>query len=169
MPKDCRETALRYLEHRERSVYEVKSHLISRGFKQEEIEEELRYLKDLRYVDDARYCLDYISYGIGKGRGPVRLQFELAEKGIETALIQEALEERLDRRTERAAAMKEAEKVLRQHEDRDFSTGAGAGAESGDEPPGPEEKTVAKIGRKLAALGYHTEVIYDIIGQIRKT
>lgn len=151
MPKDCRETALNYLEHRERSAFEVKSHLISKGFPEEEIAEELQNLRELRYIDDARYCSDYIRYGAGKGRGPVRLQAELAEKGIDAELIQEALAERFGRHEEKEAAMKEAMKLL-----------------AGREPDGrPDEKTLARIGRRLNALGYHADVIYDVIRKIR--
>jgi SOS response regulatory protein OraA/RecX len=150
MPKDCHDTALSYLEHREHSACEVMTHLISKGFQEGEIKEELQYLEELHYVDDVRYCSDYIRYGIGKGRGPVRLQLELKEKGIDTALIQNALEESFSHQTEKDAAMKEAQKLLKQSGSLD-------------------EKTAAKIGRKLASLGYHTGVIYDIIGQLRKT
>lgn len=155
MPKDCHDTALSYLEHRERSTFEVKSHLASKGFGEDEIEEELKYLKELRYVDDARYCGDYIRYGAGKGRGPVRLRHELAEKGIDAGLIREALEESFDRQTESGAAMKEAKKLLKQRDE-----------EQGDRP---DEKTLAKIGRKLNSLGYHSDVIYDIIRKLGKS
>jgi regulatory protein len=140
------------LEHRERSAFEVKSHLVSKGFPEEEIEEELQNLQGLRYIDDARYCSDYIRYGAGKGRGPVRLQAELAEKGIDAGLIQEALAERFDRHEEKEAAMKEAAKLLR-------------GWEPDDRP---DEKTLAKIGRRLNSLGYHADVIYDVIRKLKK-
>lgn len=150
MEKDCRETALRFLEFREKSTSEVRSHLITKGFQEEEIEVELQYLTELRYLDDARYCSDYIRYGIGKGRGPVRLQHELSEKGIDSALIKEALEEAFDRETEREAAMLEARKLLKQEGELN-------------------EKTLAKIGRKLHSLGYHSDVIYDLLGKLRKS
>ena len=150
MPKDCHDTALRFLEHRERSSYEVRTHLVTKGFQEKEIEEELQYLEELHYVDDARYCSSYIRYGMSKGRGPVRLQFELREKGIDAGRIQEALGESFDSQTEKDAAMKQARKLL------DRSDGVA------------DEKTTAKIGRKLASLGYHTDVIYGIIGQFRK-
>ncbi len=148
--KDCHDTALSYLEHRERSAYEVKTHLISKGFREEEIEEELICLKELHYVDDARYCSAYIRYGISKGRGPIRLQHELREKGISPELIQEALTESFSRDGEYEAARREAGKLLK----------------SGERP---DEKTLAKIGRKLNAQGYHTQVIYDVIGSLRKS
>lgn len=152
MPKDCHDTALRYLEHRERSRYEVRTHLVSKGFQEQEIEDELHDLQELHYVDDARYCSNYIRYGMGKGRGPVRLQHELKEKGIDSSMIQEALAESIDRQSEKEAAMKEAGKILMQGQDDAVS-----------------DKTMAKIGRKLASLGYHTDVIYDVIGQVRKS
>lgn len=150
MPRDCHDTALCYLEHRAWSAFEVKTHLFSRGFEEEEIEAELQLLKELYYVDDAGYCSEYIRYGAGKGRGPVRLRHELMDKGIDAELIREALEEGFDRQKEREAALKEAGKIIKQGEE-------------------PDEKTLAKIGRKLNALGYHTEVIFEVIGKIRKS
>lgn len=168
MPKDCHDTAVSYLEYRERSAHEVKSHLISKGFHEEEIEKELQYLQELHYVDDIRYCRNYLGYWTGKGRGPVRLQFELAEKGIDTATIQEALEACFDRSTEKAAALKEAKKVLNRSRHAGLDLDNGEDEEDADEPSVPDEKTVAKIGRKLASLGYHTDVIYEIIRQLRK-
>lgn len=167
MPKDCHDTAVSYLEHRERSAHEVKSHLISKGFHEDEIEKELRYLEELHYVDDVRYCQNYISYGTGKGRGPVRLQFELAEKGIDTAIIQEVIEACFDRGMEKDAALKEARKLLNRNRDASFDVGSAENEAYVDELLVPDEKIIAKIGRKLASLGYHTEVIYDIIRQMR--
>ena len=149
MAKDCHDTALRYLEHRARSVFEIRSHLAAKGFGEEEIEAELRDLKELGYVSDAEYCREYIRYGAGKGRGPVRLRRELAEKGIDAGLIRQALEDGFDRQTEQEAAMREAGKLIKQGER-------------------PDDKTLAKIGRRLHALGYHTEVIYDVIGKVRR-
>ena len=147
--KDCHNTALSYLEHRDRSTYEVKAHLISKGFQEDEIEAELICLKELRYVDDARYCVDYMRYGMSKGRGPVRLQHELREKGIDAELIQASLEEHFSRDAEHEAALKEAGKILRADER-------------------PDEKMLSKIGRRLSAQGYHSQVIYDVIGKVRK-
>ncbi len=148
MPKDCRDTALHYLEHRERSAHEVRSHLLSKGFGENEIEEELKYLQEYHYVDDLRYCGSYIDYGIRKGRGPVRLRYELSEKGIDYRIIEQMLKECFDRDTEKACALKEARRLLTTDE--------------------PDKKTLAKIGRKLASLGYHSDIIYDLIGRFGK-
>ncbi len=149
MPKDCHDTALSHLEHREQSSFEVRSHLKSKGFQEEEIEEELENLKELHYIDDARYCESFVRYGMEKGRGPTRLQFELKDKGIDGDLIRQTIEDNFDRKSEKEAAMKAAKKIL-----------------IGEMKP--DEKVLAKIGRRLASLGYHTDIIYDILGQLRK-
>ncbi len=147
MQKDCHTTALSYLEHRDRSVQEVRLHLSSKGFDREEIEEEIKTLQDLHYVDDERYCDHYIEYALRKGRGPVRILYELKEKGIPSELIQKVLDTYFDKEMEREAAMREAQKLLK---------------------PDLDEKLIAKIGRKLAAQGYHTDIIYDVIGRLRR-
>lgn len=175
MPKDCKETALDYLKHRARSAYEVKSRLLSGGFPEEDIEKVLRYLQELRYVDDAAYCREYIRCGMDKGRGPARLQSELEEKGIGSDLTQSALEESFDRQTEEDAAMREAQKVLKSKRDMNIVFGGNLDLESERQPDDgygyeqPDEKTAAKIGRKLEALGYHDEVIHEIIGRLMKS
>lgn len=168
MSKDCRDTALSFLEHRERSTHEVRSHLRSKGFRKDEIEEEMKCLEESHYVDDARYCRSYIDYGIRKGRGPVRLRHELAEKGVDSLLIQEIIDECFDRDTEEAAAMREIMKLLERNaaSERDILNGPAF-----DDIPDlsvSDEKTIGKICRRLASQGYRTGVIYDIVGRLRK-
>ncbi|MDD4121785.1 MAG: regulatory protein RecX [Eubacteriales bacterium] len=157
--KECREAALRYLEHRERSAYEITSHLTSKGFSKQEIDEELMYLKELHYVDDERYCESHIRYAMRKGRGALRIRYELKEKGVDEALIQQTLRQYFNRQTEKEIALAEATKIL----ERNF----GVSAEFENEIL-IDEKIIAKIGRRLASLGYESNVIYDIIGQLRR-
>ena len=161
MSKDCRETALRYLERRARTAYEVKARLLSKGFSEEEVAETLRYLQELGYLDDAGYCGEYIRYGMEKGRGPLRLEAELAEKGIDAALIRGLLAAAFDMQSEKDAAMGVAYKILKND----------TNVTSEEEPDlaktgRPDEKTVARSGRKLASLGYHDEVIDEVIGRL---
>ena len=176
MTQDCRTTALRYLEIKERSAIEVKSHLIAKGFSEEEIETEMNFLEELKYLDDERFCSNYIQYGLSKGRGPVRLQQELSEKGIDSSMIRESLEEIFDRRAERETALKEAKKQLRQKQSM-FVEFPGSSSGNGDidsieedeaAAEGPDEKTLARIGRKLNSLGYHSDIIYDVLRTLRK-
>jgi len=148
MARDCRDTAMSYMEYRDRSILEVKEHLKSKGFCEDEISETLDYLLEFHYIDEERYCENYIRYGRSKGKGPIRLQQGLREKGIDSSLLQAGLEEAFDGAMEREAAEKEAKKIL-----------------SG----GIDEKTLARAARRLAGLGYHSSVIYDVIGHFRRS
>lgn len=185
--RSCRDTALQFLSRRERSVQETRNHLIERGFDREEIEEELSALKEFRYLDDDRYAESYIRYAKNKGRGPSRIALELKEKGLDSGLTRELLKEHFDRDEEKEAAMREAMKLLRtklkygeplgasftsaetEHED-EGSEGFGYPIDEKDTDSSnvPDEKMIAKIGRRLASLGYRTDVIYDVLGRIRK-
>lgn len=161
MARDCCEAALRYLERRAHTAYEVKVHLLSKGFSEEKSAETLRYLQELGYLDDAGYCREYIRYGMEKGRGPLRLEAELAEKGIDAALIQGLLSEAFDMQSEKDAAMGVAYKILKN----DINVTSEEGPDSA-KTGRPDEKTVWRIGRKLASLGYHDEVIDEVIGRL---
>ncbi|MGI6746952.1 MAG: regulatory protein RecX [Anaerovoracaceae bacterium] len=157
--KDCHETALRYLCHRDRTAYEMISHLISKGFSQDVIDEEVEYLKELCYIDDERYCEDYIQYAMRKGRGPVRIRLELKKKGVGEDLIQHTLETHFNSQTEKEAAFNEVKKLLKQS----------FGLECfKDEMEIIDERTLARIGRRLASLGYHGDVIYNILEKLRR-
>lgn len=183
---DCHEAALQFLSRRDRSTHEVRQHLTAKGFDREAIKDELETLKDFRYLDDVRYCENYFRYAIAKGRGPGRITAELKEKGIDSALIQDFVNKSFDKDAEKEAAMKEAQKILRSRQSFGTMVSIGCGnredhmggyeeealdcCECGEEARTEiDDKTVAKIGRKLASLGYRADVIYDIMGRIRKS
>lgn len=183
---DCHETTLQFLNRRDRSTHEVRQHLTAKGFDREEIKDELETLKDFRYLDDERYCENYFRYAVAKGRGPGRITAELKEKGLDSSLIQDFVNKSFDRDAEKEAAMREAQKILRSKQSFGTTKGIGygnredhtAGYESeeeeafgygGEAQSEIDDKTIAKIGRKLASLGYRIDVIYDIMGRIRKS
>jgi regulatory protein len=161
MSNDCRDTALRFLAHRSRTVSEVRGRLLSRGFSAQETEAALEYLREFRYLDDAEYCREYIRYGRSKGRGPHRLQSGLEEKGVDAALARKILEENFDRQAEREAALREAKKALLRA--RPLGSPSTATGMTRLDP-----KTIARIARRLAALGYCAEVVYEVVGELRR-
>lgn len=158
MIKDIKDVALRHLEYRERSTYEVKKHLKEKGYPESEIEEAIDYLQEFHYLDDARYCEHYMNYALSKGKGSLRIKRELGEKGISSELIQTAIENQLDYTMEWENAMKQVEKII------------GISHTSDDEEGmiQLDSKLKAKIGRRLSSLGYHTGMIYEILGKIEK-
>lgn len=145
--KDIKDIALKYLERREHSKFEVQIHLKEKGYSEEEISSVLDLLVDLNYIDDSRYCNSYIRYGISKGKGPNRLYHELKEKGICGELIKLYLDEQLDSDSEKENAMKQALKMIRSRDDYDV--------------------LLPKVARRLYALGYNSSVIYAVLEQIK--
>lgn len=157
MIKDINDVALRHLEYRERSTYEVKKHLKEKGYPEGEIEEAIDYLQEFHYLDDARYCEHYINYALSKGKGSLRIKRELEEKGIASELIQIAIENQLDRSMEFENAMNQVKKIMTNHTFDDDG-----------EIILIDSKLKAKIGRRLSSLGYQTGMIYEILGKIEK-
>ncbi len=151
---NIKEAAVKYLEHRSRTCGEMKAHLLQKGFEMPEIQKTIDELKQLHYLDDFQYTIAYLNYGFSKGKGMKLIRYELYDKEVDSNIIEDAIcsyEEEygisLDK-YEIERAMEQAARVT--------------------EGALPDEKTVAKIARKLSSKGYSSDVIYKVIGQIRK-
>lgn len=147
--KDVKDVALKYLYYREHSTYEVKEHLKTKGFPEEEILEAIVFLINNNYLNDENFCTNCINYGISKGKGSIRMRYELTEKGIPYAITQRLIEENLDLTKEKENAYIQANKVL------------------GTKCEYLDEKLLAKVGRRLSALGYSTSIIYQVLERIK--
>ena len=148
------DTALRRLEHRSRTVWELKQYLKEKEFRQEKIDEVIEEFLDCGYLNDYRYCHEYFRYAFGKGKGKMRVFTELKQKGVDPALVAKAFDEWDEKIDEREIAMKEVRKIL-----------AAAGIEEGDEIP---EKVMGRIGRRLSYKGFPAGVVYSIIGDLKR-
>lgn len=142
-----RDVALRYLSTRDRTRFEVESHLLEKGFTPEEAAHVLAYLEENHIIDDDDYCERFVRYCIEKGRGPLRIRQDLANKGISPGMIQKVLEVHYGSDMEFESALSEAEKCI---------------FENGD-----KEKQKARLARRLASRGFRADVIYRVID--RKT
>lgn len=147
---NAREVAIKYLGYRDRSVYEIKKHLREKGYVEEEILKTLDFLSECKLIDDENYCIKYIKYGIEKGRGPIRLERELREKGIDKDIILINMEAELDTERERELASMHVEKLLKQTDQM------------------IDEKQLARIGRRLSSQGFHSNIIYELISMLRE-
>lgn len=141
---DIRDTAAKYLASRMRTCGEMREHLAKKGFSEDEIGEVIEEFRDFRYLDDEEYCRQYINYTCDKGKGPLRIRQELAEKGVDREVIGFALEDYYDRDAELERALKQAEKTI-----------AGKPV---------DDKMRGRLGRRLVSLGYSTDVVYKVIG-----
>lgn len=92
---------LRYLRYRPRTTFEVKNHLLKKGFSEEVIKRVVERLCEMKYLDDYNYALEWLSYQVSNGKnGPRLLVYKLKQKGVPPDLIKEALKEKFDPVTE---------------------------------------------------------------------
>lgn len=141
---DIKDTALKYLSSRARTCKEMQKHLKEKGFESEEIQQVIEQLEALHYLDDEDYCTQYFDYAFRKGKGVLRIKRELEEKGIGRETIEIALEDYEKDETELERAEKQAAKIA---EGRTL-----------------DQKLMGKIGRRLTALGYSSDIVYQVIG-----
>ena len=141
---DIRDTAAKYLASRARSTGEMKIHLKSKGYGEDEIAEVIADFLDYGYLDDEDYCRQYIKYAFSKGKGPLRVKQELTEKGISRDTIVFALEDYEAEESDLDRALVQARKT------------------AGDRPI--DEKMKGRIGRRIVSLGYSTDIAYKVLG-----
>ncbi len=76
---------LRLLARREHSRRELLDKLALRGFQREEVEPVIDELAERDWQNEERYAECYIRQRIAKGYGPVRIRYELQQRGIDDA------------------------------------------------------------------------------------
>jgi regulatory protein len=86
-PESCRERAIGLLARREHSRLELKQKLLFRGCDGAELEALLNSLVTERLQSDERFTEAYVYSRTHKGFGPLRIQAELRERGIEDGLV----------------------------------------------------------------------------------
>ena len=148
------DVAARKLSGGSRTTKELRDYLLEKGFKEEETDSLIREFTDYGYLDDERYCHQYFRYAFGKGKAKNRVFYELRTKGISQNLIDIAYDDYEGDTDERTRAMDEAMKILNS-----------ASIEEGEPVP---EKILGRIGRRLSSKGYSSDIIYSIIGEVRR-
>ena len=74
------------LARREHSQRELIQKLVAKEFERTEIEELLEEFKEKNWQSDVRFAESYSRSRLHKGFGPVRIQLELKERGIDSSL-----------------------------------------------------------------------------------
>ncbi|AEN74121.1 regulatory protein RecX [Rhodothermus marinus] len=91
--RKAQSVALRYLEHRPRTVQEVRRRLERAGFPVEVIDQMVARLEALGYLDDRAYARAYVQGRLaGRGYGPRRLQAELRRRGVPPDVVEATLD-----------------------------------------------------------------------------
>lgn len=86
--------AIRLLSQREHACAELLSKISKRiDLTQAELDQILKQLQALGYIEDARYIDTMVRSAIARGRGPMKIQYDLRQKGVDDALVSAALDE----------------------------------------------------------------------------
>ncbi len=84
--------AVRVLARREHSVAELRHKLLHRGYEPSAVEQVLERLQEECLLSDRRFVETYVHSRRSKGFGPLRIEAELRERGIEAELAAEGVE-----------------------------------------------------------------------------
>lgn len=147
------EAAVKYISYKPRTKFQTENHLKNKGFSNETIEKAVSAMEEYNYLDDYEYSKMYYSYGFDKGRGVLRIKRELAEKGISSDIIEDALYNMEDAPNQNEQAEAVAMKIL-------------GGKKKNDLSFEERKKLQAKIGRNLYNRGFSSDVIYDVINRV---
>ena len=85
LQKEIRESCLRYLIRREHSQKELLQKLLSKGFEANDVQGIIDELNEQGWQSNDRFAESYARHKIKKGFGPVKISYELAQRGIDEA------------------------------------------------------------------------------------
>lgn len=145
--KKARNKALRCLTYRQRSKKELRDYLTGKGFSEEIVEQVVQRLQDTGLINDRNFTAEWIECSFRKGRGSHRIKYELKERGIDEAVIDELLEESFDQHDEYNRACSLMDKYL-----------------SPDYKP-DDKKLLRKAASYLKRRGYPHKIIYEVINK----
>lgn len=108
--KKLERTALRYLSYRPRTTREMQDYLTKKQFRQDQISSLLEKWKKEGYLDDEAFARQWVTERMNnQKKGRYLLQHELAQKGIDEAIMTRILDD-IDPELERRACLAAAEK-----------------------------------------------------------
>lgn len=90
--REAAKRAMRLLERQDRTEKQLTDKLQSDGYSDEAVSEALDYVKSYHYLDDERFCCNYIRYRQER-KSKMQLKTALLQKGINTELINQAMED----------------------------------------------------------------------------
>ena len=91
---ETKEKALRLLEFRSHSEYELRTKLRDKGAESDDIDEVVEFLTEYGFLDDLKYaCSKARDLSNLKKYGKIRIAAELRAKGISSDIVSEAISE----------------------------------------------------------------------------
>lgn len=84
--------AMGLLARREHSGHELQTKLLRRGFSADTVILVIERLTENNYLSDSRFAEAYVRSRAGKGFGPLKIRAELAQRRVDSALVDQALD-----------------------------------------------------------------------------
>lgn len=141
----------RWLGIRARSEKEIRDKLKKKGFAPSIIEQTTKRVKELGYLDDKEFSRLFIeTKKLGRAKGKFALQRGLKQKGINSELIEESLQQFYPEDEEAELALRLAEKKVKTYQDL------------------PHEKKYQKLARFLTNRGFNWEITKKALDKILK-
>lgn len=92
MDKDPQDSAIRLLAMREHSQAELQRKLVQKGFQAGMVEETLQALIAQNLLSDERFTEAFVLSKRERGSGPLKIQVELQQRGVDSTLISRYLD-----------------------------------------------------------------------------
>jgi regulatory protein len=92
LESSIRNKAMDLLARREHSEQELRQKLKTRAYDADAIDEVLQALKADRLQSDERFTESYVNHRFNAGVGPLKIRYELRQKGVSDRLADEFLE-----------------------------------------------------------------------------
>jgi regulatory protein len=148
------ELAYRYLNHRERTIEELRRHLMGRDLEASAVDMAVAELTELGYVDDDRFARLFAQDKRElQGWGSARIRSALLGRGIDRDLVDEALAEPAD-----ASAGEDASPGR----DGEFERAVAVLEQRFPDPPRERRERERALGM-LLRRGYEPELALDVI------
>lgn len=90
--RSLRHVAMDFLARREHSEQELRQKLNARAGEDDDVEAVIRQLQEERLQSDERFTEAYVHHRCNAGVGPLKIRFELRQKGVADALVDLCLE-----------------------------------------------------------------------------
>ncbi|MDA8352735.1 MAG: RecX family transcriptional regulator [Firmicutes bacterium] len=143
------QAALRHLSYRPRTVFELKRHLLDKGYESAYVDAVTEELKEKRYLDDRRFAQAWVEERRRrKGYGSLKLKHELEQKGVSSETVEEVLSQ-LEDEKERELARMVAEKRYRRLVGQ------------------PWPKVERRLGQYLFRQGFNPSLVYELLRTFR--
>jgi len=149
---EAKQQALDYLAHKPRTEEEVRRKLRRKDAPESVIEDVVARLHELGYLDDEAYASDYVRNRFAsKKYGPMRIQRELVERGVDRHVAERTVAEFFEDEDPVAAAREHAEKRWARLADE-------------DDP----RRRKQKLYRYLRRRGFTSDTIYPLLDELEQ-